>query len=144
MNVSSWIASRLRIGAGTSRSARTGAVIAVAGVAIALAVMEFTMAVVAGFRNEIRAKVLGFDAEVSVTQAYDPETTLTDEYLYPDSTLLRLVGDAAGGARVALSMSRPAVLKTDSDFSAVYFSAYDASAHDYALERSCIVCGSWP
>lgn len=144
MNVSSWIASRLRIGSGTSRSARTGAVIAVAGVAIALAVMEFTMAVVAGFRNEIRAKVLGFDAEVSVTQAYDPETTLTDEYLYPDSTLLRLVGDAAGDACVALAMRRPAVLKTDSDFSAVYFSAYDAAAHDYAFERSCIVCGSWP
>ena len=40
MNVSAWIASRLRIGAGSSRSARTGAVIAVAGVAIAIAAMR--------------------------------------------------------------------------------------------------------
>ena len=56
MNTSAWIASRLRIGAGGSRSARTGAVIAVAGVAIAIAVMEFTMAVVGGFRDEIRGK----------------------------------------------------------------------------------------
>lgn len=144
MNVSAWIASRLRIGAGSSRSARTGAVIAVAGVAIAIAVMEFTMAVVGGFRDEIREKVLGFDAEVSVTPAYDPETATSDEYLCYDGRLRAIVDSVCPGVSAVLAARRPAVVKTDSDFAAVYFAAFDPSAHDYSFERSCVVAGEWP
>lgn len=145
MKVSTWIASRLRIGAGSSRSARTGAVIAVAGVAVAIAVMEFTMAVVAGFRDEIRQKVLGFDAEVSVTPAYDPDSGETDEYMRLDSVLLASVrASVPHDASVALALRRPAIVKTDSDFAAVYFTAYDPQAHNYAFERSCVTAGAWP
>ncbi|MDE6452918.1 MAG: ABC transporter permease [Muribaculaceae bacterium] len=144
MRVSPWIASRLRIGAGSSRSARTGAWIAVAGVALALAIMEFTMAVVAGFRDEIRGKVLGFDAEVVVLPPYDPSTGISAEALRADSALMNIVSLSAPGARVALAVQRPAVIKTDSDFTAVYFSACDPSAHDFAFERSCVVDGRWP
>lgn len=144
MKVSSWIASRLRIGAGSSRSARTGAVIAVAGVAIAIAVMEFTMAVVAGFRDEIREKVLGFDAEVSITPAYNPETGATDEFLHFDRHLARLADSIVPGSSLSLAVHRPAIVKTDNDFSAVYFAAYDPATHDFAFERSCVVDGEWP
>lgn len=144
MNVSAWIASRLRIGAGSSRSARTGAVIAVAGVAIAIAVMEFTMAVVGGFRNEIREKVLGFDAEVSVTPAYDPETAVTDEYLRYDGRLRTIIDSVCPDVNAVLAAHRPGIVKTDSDFSAVYFAAFDPGAHDYGFEKSCVVAGEWP
>ena len=144
MNTSAWIASRLRIGAGGSRSARTGAVIAVAGVAIAIAVMEFTMAVVGGFRDEIREKVLGFDAEVSITPAYNPDSGAVDEYMFQDSVLEALARGVCPDARLSLSLRRPAVVKTDSDFAAVYFAAYDPAAHDYAFERSCVTDGVWP
>ena len=144
MNVSAWIASRLRIGAGSSRSARTGAVIAVAGVAIAIAVMEFTMAVVRGFRNEIREKVLGFDAEVSVTPAYDPETAITDEYLRYDGRLRTIIDSVCPDVNAVLAAHRPGIIKTDSDFSAVYFAAFDPGAHDYGFEKSCVVAGEWP
>lgn len=144
MNVTAWIASRLRIGAGSSRSARTGAAIAVAGVAIALTVMEFTLAVVGGFRNEIRHKVLGFDAEVSVMPAYNPELRQADEFLQADDSLLRVVRAVLPSAHETLAMRRPAVLKTDSDFIALYFTAYDPKTHNYAFERSCVVRGEWP
>jgi len=144
MKVSAWIASRLRIGAGSSRSARTGSVIAVAGVAIAIAVMEITMAVVSGFRNEIREKVLGFDAEVCVTPAYDPDKAESEEYLCADSSLYRVIAEANPDRNMTLAMRRPAVVKTDSDFAAVYFTAYDPSAHDYSFEKSCVAAGVWP
>lgn len=134
----------MRIGSGSSRSARTGAVIAVAGVAIALAVMEFTMAVVGGFRAEIRQKVLGFDPEVTVLPAYDPEQSLSAEFLTVDSSLRAIVEDEIPGSSLALAVRRPAVLKTDSDFVALYFSAYDPAGHDYSFERSCVVEGEWP
>ncbi|MDE6497646.1 MAG: FtsX-like permease family protein [Muribaculaceae bacterium] len=144
MNVAAWIARRLRIGKGGSRSTRTGAVIAVAGVAIAVAVMEFTLAIVSGFRNEIRAKVLGFDAEISVTPAYNPETGSTDEYITIDESLEQLLSSAFPDMIVAISMTRPAVVKTDSDFVALYFTGFDADTHDYAFERSCVMDGKWP
>lgn len=144
MSLSTWIASRLRIGAGSSRSARTGAWIAVAGVAIALAVMEFTVAVVGGFRDEIRRKVLGFDPEVAVMPAYDAATNHSEEYLRADSALLARLAAYVPDAQASLALRRPAVVKTDSDFAAVYFSAYDPAAHDFAFERSNVTEGVWP
>lgn len=144
MNSATWIAGRLRIGRGTSRSARTGAVIAIAGVAIAVAVMEFTLAIVSGFRSEIRAKVLGFDAEISITPAYDPETGTTAEYLTLDSALGKIIDEELPGMTAALTMYKPAVVKTDSDFVALYFTAYAPDVHDYSFERSCVVQGEWP
>ena len=130
MNSATWIAGRLRIGRGTSRSARTGAVIAIAGVAIAVAVMEFTLAIVSGFRSEIRAKVLGFDAEISITPAYDPETGTTAEYLTLDPALGKIINEELPGMTAALTMHKPAVVKTDSDFVALYFTAYAPDVHD--------------
>lgn len=144
MNMTAWIASRLSIGAGSSRSARTGAVIAVTGIAIALAVMEFTLAVVGGFRDEIRHKVLGFDPEVSVMPPYNPEDATSEEYLTADSAIAGIIRQEVPGAATALAVSRPAVLKTDGDFSVLYFSAYDPTAHDYTFERSCVTQGEWP
>lgn len=144
MKATSWIATRLRIGSGGSRSARTGAVIAVAGVAVAVAVMEFTLAVVGGFRYEIRHKVLGFDSEVSVLPAYDPETRFNDEFLDAGPELLSVVEEELPRVRAELVLRRPVVLKTDSNFEALYITAFDPSAHDFSFEKSCVVEGEWP
>ncbi len=144
MNIAPWIAGRLRIGKGTSRSARTGAVIAVAGVAIAVAVLEFTLAIVSGFRSEIRAKVLGFDPEISITPAYDPETGRYDDVIADDGSLTEIVNEEFPDMTVALSLRKPAVVKTDSDFVALYFTGFDGTAHDFSFERSCVTEGTWP
>ena len=61
MNTSFWIARRLRLrGVGGST---TGVVIAVAGVALALIIMEFTLAIVVGFKDGIHSRLMGLGAQ---------------------------------------------------------------------------------
>jgi len=65
MNAGLWISRRMRLGAsGTGSPAAV--VIAVVGVALAVMVMEFTLAIVTGFKSGIREKLSGFEAQVSV------------------------------------------------------------------------------
>ena len=65
MNVGLWISRRLRLGASGAGSP-AAVVIAVTGVGLAVMVMEFTLAIVTGFKDGIRAKLSGFEAQVSV------------------------------------------------------------------------------
>ena len=67
MNTSLWISRRLSLrGKGSSTA---GVVIAVSGVALALIIMEFTPAIVVGFKDGIRNRLMGFDAQVTVCPA---------------------------------------------------------------------------
>ncbi|MDE5661060.1 MAG: hypothetical protein K2I04_00345, partial [Muribaculaceae bacterium] len=67
LNLSRWISGRLRLrrsGAGVSAAVVT----AVAGVALAVAVMDLSLVVVSGFKKAITAKLEGFEAQVSVRE----------------------------------------------------------------------------
>lgn len=129
---------------GVPSSTSTGVVIAVTGVALALMVMELSLAIVTGFKSEIRRKVMGFSAPVSVTAPYDVLTGRTGSEFTASDTLLRLVGDALPeGARIVESVHRQAIVKTDSDFAAVEIIARSPE-HDFSFERSNLTAGSFP
>lgn len=129
---------------GVPSSTATGVVIAVAGVALALMVMELSLAIVTGFKSEIRRKVMGFSAPVAVTAPYDVLTGHTGSEFTPSDTLLRIVDEALpGGARRVESIHRQAIVKTDSDFAAVEIIAR-SPAHDFAFERSNLTRGTLP
>lgn len=68
MSLSYRISRRLRLSKGAS--GRTGVAIAITGVALALIVMELTLAVVVGFKEEIKRKLTGFDAQLTIAPAY--------------------------------------------------------------------------
>lgn len=139
-----WFSRRLSLRKGIKASTATGAVIAVAGVALALLVMELSLAVVAGFKHEIERKVMGFDAPVSVLPAYDYHTGLSAETLSLNDSLLAVLDPVlSGGRRAVKEYSRHAILKTDSDFVAVKCVAYGAG-HDRSFERSILVDGNLP
>jgi len=143
MNPSLWIARRLRLNDSGSGANTTGVIIASIGMAVAVIVMEITLAVVLGFKTGITERVLGFDPDVTVLPAYDYQTGESAEHITASAQVKDLITDAQPGANVSLRLSQPGILKTDSDFAAVYFTAYD-SAHDYAFERGNIVEGEFP
>lgn len=139
MKVDLWLASRLKLRSGGSRSsATTGAVIAVAGVALALVVMELTLAVVCGFKHDITAKLRGFEADISVLPAYDYDTATSAPYITASPQLRSLIG-----AKAALAMRLPGMLKTDSDFAVVEYRAWDSN-HDFSFEQANVISGRWP
>ena len=143
MKLDFWISRRLNVRRGAQASTATGVVIAVAGVALALMVMEIALAVVVGFKSEIRRKVIGFDSYISVLPAYDYDTATTAREMSADTALLDIISEVVPNAAVSQSLRREAILKTDSDFAAVQCVAHD-SEHDDSFERGNMVAGSWP
>ena len=65
MNYELMIARRLRLRT-DERGLSPSIVIAVAGIALSLMVMTASLCIVLGFKHEIRNKVMGFDAHVSI------------------------------------------------------------------------------
>ena len=120
-----------------------GTVIAVTGVALALTVMELTLGIVVGFKDEIKRKLMGFDAQISIEAAYDPYTRTQAATIAPSSALMDIVGDEAPGAESRLVLRLPGILKTNSDFEGIVFVGQSPES-DFSFERGNIVEGSWP
>ena len=137
MNVSLWIARRLRLrGSGSST---VGVVIAVSGVALALVIMQLTIAVVLGFKDGIRSRLMGFDAQVTVEA---PMNTYGSHFEATPS-LDSLVHTVLPGAEVRHVLRQPALLKTDNDFHGLVFIGQNGDS-DFDFEKSNITGGEWP
>ncbi len=142
MKTAFWISNRMRLSSGDSNSA--GAVIAVAGVALAVMVMEITLAVVSGFKSEITRKITGFDSQITIACPYDGVSGEQDDMIRLTPDLMEYITD---NGRIDLSPSvsvhLPAMLKTDDDFAAILFVGHD-EAHDLSFEKENIVEGIFP
>lgn len=134
MNISFWISRRLRLRGNGSSTA--GVVIAIAGVALALIIMEFTLAIVVGFKDGIRNRLMGFDAQISV---YPPDGKI----LEATPSLIEAIEGSLPRADLRLVMRQPTLLKTDSDFEGLIFIAQSPDA-DFSFEKGNIVEGEWP
>ncbi len=133
-----WISRRLRAG---SSSGTTGTVIAVTGVALAIIVMEFTLAVVNGFKHGIVERLEGFEAQITIDPAYDPYTGNTAPFLEFSPELEAAIGQALPEAQSQPAIHQPGILKTDTDFQGVIFMAKEG---DMSFERSMVTTGAWP
>lgn len=135
-----WMSRRLRLGKDAPTSTVTGVVIAVVGVALALIIMELSIAISLGFKHEIRRKISGFESPVSIAPAevYEYDSQL----LRLNDPLLNCVKSTLPNARLVATTRRHAILKTDSDFIAVQCIARSAT-HDDSFERENITAGSW-
>lgn len=113
--------------------------IATAGVALAVAIMLFTIAITAGFKAEIRDTITGFDGDMSVV-AIGGET---DGALL-DGDAARRIGDAVRESHpravVSGRLTVPAMLKTPGDFEAIMLRGYTPGS-DGSFLRSMIVEG---
>lgn len=140
MNVSYWISRRLRLG---GKGSSAGVVIAVAGVALAVMVMEFTLAIVVGFKDQIQAKLAGFDAQISVYGAYDPYTGSRQPYVSATPQLEKVLADALPDTERRLAVRQPGIIKTDNDFEGIMFIG-QAPGSNFDFEKSNIIAGTWP
>lgn len=140
-NLALWISRHIRLGA--SPGSRVGSVIALAGVALATAVMELTLGVVVGFKTEIVRKLVGFEAQMTVSAPFDPFTRSQASSLDLSPELDAVMDDVVPSADRRLVLRLPGILKTDNDFEALIFYGQTAGA-DYGFESGNIVEGTWP
>ncbi len=117
--------------------------IAVVSIALAVVVLELTLAVVAGFRSEIIRKISGFEPDISVLPAYDYQLGGTESVLEITARLEDIINESLPGVTVVKEFRFPAVLKTEGDFSAIILRGY-GQGHDFGFERDNVVKGQWP
>lgn len=138
MNVAYYIARRLSPGhpGGSHRS--PAASIAVAGIALSVAVMLLTVAIVPGFKHAITRKVMGFDAQIVMTPlrplAADEYSSNSVATLSPDITERLMT--IAPGADARLTVRQPGLLKTADQYQALVFKAWEGSLEDTFLAEN--------
>ncbi len=87
MNLPLFLAQRMyKGGESNEKASRPAVLIAMIGIAVGLAVMIISVAIIVGFKKEIREKIVGFGGEVQVSnlyagQAYETLPIVTDEKL---------------------------------------------------------------
>ena len=149
MSLSGYISKRLSLRDGNRRKWPPAIVVAVAGIAVSFTVMMLSIAVVKGFKSEIKRKIMGFDAQVTVMPLAgyygDGSATLKFDGVMK-TAVEESVGEGAGKDQrfsVSLSASQPGILKTEDNFSGVVFRGY-GEGHDREFERSVLTEGELP
>lgn len=122
---------------------RVASVIAVAGVSCAVAVMILTLSVSGGFKDAIKDKLIGFDAEITVQPPYSYTYGSQSEFLRVTPGMIKAVTSTVHEADVSAVLRQPGILKTEDDYAALVFTAFDSN-HDYTFERQNMVAGRLP
>lgn len=138
-----FIASRMRL-SGKGGGTATSIVMAVAGMSLAMAIMISALCIVTGFKQEIRRKVMGFDAHVSILAAGEnasSESGATPALSF--SPQLRAIIDSTHLFSASeLVMEHPAVIKTDNDFEGIVLRGLTPGP-DTDFIKGSVTTGSW-
>ncbi len=143
MNHTLWISNKLRLNGSKRGVNATGIVIAVAGIAIAVIIMEFTLAIVLGFKNQITERVVGFEGKLWVLPDYDYDIASSAPTLATDSALTATIERHFPNALTYMRFSQPGIIKTDNDFAGIYFTG-EENDRGATFEKEYMTEGEYP
>lgn len=135
MNYPLFIARRLSLSAGGKKKAPAVAV-AVSAVALSVAVMLASIAIVMGFKNEIRDKVVGFNGHITLYAT--PTSPDDDNIMTLIPSLKEQLDDAPYVTDYALQAAIPAILKTNSDFKGIYLKGMNGNVTSRFLSKNLV------
>ena len=101
--------------------------IAVAGVAIGFAVMVVAIAIVTGFKKEIREKVIGFGSHIQVSN-YDENNSYETKPVLKNDTFVNYLSSLNGIRHVEEFATKAGIIKTKTDIEGVVVKGV---GHDY-------------
>lgn len=117
MNYPLFLARRLSLGQGGKRMS-PAVTVAIIATAISVAVMIASIAIVLGFKKEIREKVVGFNGNITL---YKVPTSQEDDNLIQETPYLKsLLESLPFVTEFNVQAAVPAILKTPVDFKGVY------------------------
>lgn len=126
MNLELFIAKRIHFSKEGDRQATPPVVrIAIIGIALGLAVMILSVAIVIGFKQEIRDKVIGFGSHIQITN-FDNNTSYESTPIAVSDTLLTHLKSFPGIRHVEAFATKWGILKTDTDFQGIVLKGVDA------------------
>ncbi|MBR5715221.1 MAG: ABC transporter permease [Bacteroidales bacterium] len=120
MSIAYYLAKRIHFSKGddSQRVSPPAIRIAISGVAIGVAVMLITVAIVVGFKEEVCQKVIDFSGHLQM-QAFVSNNTYELPPVCVSDTMLSFVERVAEVEQVERFVTKPAVIKTDNDFLSV-------------------------
>ncbi|MDE6553532.1 MAG: FtsX-like permease family protein [Muribaculaceae bacterium] len=138
MNYALYLGRRLALGSG-GRKASPGVRVATAAIALSVAVMIASIAIVLGFKREITDKVLGFTSHIVMTVSPDE-----GDYIITLTPTLKKILDSQECIKdYSLQISIPTILKTPDDFKGVFLKTLeDKATRDFL--KSNLISGSIP
>lgn len=108
--------------------------IAVIGIALGLAAMILSVAIVIGFKKEVRNKVIGFGSHIQVTNL-DNNSSFETQPIAVNDSLLQGIRSTPGIRHVEAYATKPGILKTDSAFQGIVLKGIDEN-FDWSFFRS--------
>lgn len=98
--------------------------IALLGIALGLAVMILSVAIIVGFKKEVRNKVIGFGSHIQVTN-FDNNTSYETVPISVGDSLLEALRAWPGVRHVEAFATKPGILKTETDFQGIVLKGID-------------------
>jgi len=127
---------------GTSGFSRSILGIAVAGIAVGLAVMIVSVAIVTGFKNEISRKVIGFGAHVRVTN-YDSNSSYETLPVSGNQTWVEPLRNTDGIVSVDRYIVKAGIVKTADYLQGVVFKGVDEE-YNWSFFEEYLIEGNIP
>lgn len=125
MNLELFIAKKIHFSKEDDRQVTPPAVrIAMIGIALGLAVMILSVAIVIGFKKEVRNKVIGFGAHIQITN-FDNNSSYETHPVAVSDSLYQALSALPGITHVEAFATKPGILKTDEDFQGIVLKGVD-------------------
>lgn len=125
MNLELFIAKRIHFNKQGEKSVSRPAVrVAILGIALGLAVMLITVAIVIGFKKEIREKVIAFGSHIQITN-YDSNETFEMKPIEGSDSLIASIASVKGVRHVQRFATKPGIIKTNDDVQGVVLKGID-------------------
>lgn len=118
-----------------------GIKIAVSGIALSYIIMLLSIAVVTGFKDEIRTKVTGFEQQITIGQAQNYGEYKINEGVVLNDSMISLIKSIVPDASVSLSMVQPAMLKTENNFEGIIFKGLQHNSNEFNFISEHIIDG---
>lgn len=135
MNLELFIARKIHFSKEGNRQVTPPAVrIAIVGVALGLAVMILSVAIVIGFKKEVRNKVIGFGSHIQITN-FDNNSSYETMPIAVSDSLLQALRAFPGIKHIEGYATKMGILKTDSDFQGVVLKGIDTD-YDWSFFRN--------
>ena len=125
MNLEYFIAKRIHFQQGKKNVSRPAVRIATIGIALGLAVMIIAIAVVVGFKQQIRNKTIGFGGHIQITN-FDNNNTFEMNPIKADKALIRKLASINGVTHIQRFATKPGIIKTDTEFQGIVIKGIDS------------------
>ncbi len=136
MNLELFIARRIYFSKsdGSRKAAPPAVRIAIIGIALGLAVMILSVAIVIGFKKEVRNKVIGFGSHIQITNL-DSNSSYESTPITLSDSLITMLGNFPGIRHVEPFATKWGILKTETDFQGMVLKGVDEN-YDWSFFRN--------